>query len=157
MQLKRDTDYAIRILLVMAEQARNKIELPELDVNTICQRTAVPRQIALRLCSLLSARGFVKKGETGGRTSYKPEDDLLEKTVLSIIDAVEGQSNLLAVFDGKAEIYKKYGHALASFNAALSEELSKTTIQTIIDRKLQNHSVSYDVLPEDYEIESIYS
>ena len=66
MQLKRDTDYAIRILLVMAEPALSKKELQGLDLKTICEKTSVSRQIAIRLCGLLSDAGFIKKEETDG-------------------------------------------------------------------------------------------
>lgn len=152
MQLKRDTDYAIRILLVMAETALNRKELQELDLKTICEKTSVPRQIALRLCNLLSDAGFIEKVETDGSTTYIPESDLLEKTVLDIVDAVEGQSNLFAVFDSRAEIYTKYGLALASVNAALSDELNKITIQTILDWEQQKHIPSHNAFLNEYEM-----
>ena len=152
MQLKRDTDYAIRILLVMAEPALSKKELQGLDLKTICEKTSVPRQIAIRLCGLLSDAGFIKKEETDGSTTYIPESDLLEKTVLDIIDAVEGQSNLFAVFDRRAEIYTKYGLALASVNAALSAELNKITLQTILDWEQQKQIPSHNAFLDAYEM-----
>lgn len=151
MQLKRDTDYAIRILLVMAEPALNKKELQRMDLKTICEKTSVPRQIALRLCGLLSDAGFMKE-ETDGSTTYIPGNDLLEKTVLDIIDAVEGQSNLFAVFDRRAEIYTKYGLALASVNAALSDELNKITIRTILDWEQQKRIPSHNAFLDEYEM-----
>ena len=152
MQLKRDTDYAIRILLVMAEPALSKKELQGLDLKTICEKTSVPRQIAIRLCGLLSDAGFIKKEETDGSTTYIPESDLLEKTVLDIIDAVEGQSNLFAVFDRRAEIYTKYGLTLASVNAALSAELNKITLQTILDWEQQKQIPSHNAFLDAYEM-----
>ena len=152
MQLKRDTDYAIRILLVMAEPTLNKKELERLDLKSICEKTSVPRAIALRLCNLLSDAGFLKKEETDGNTIYMSENDLSEKTVLDIIDAVEGQSNLFAVFDRRAEIYTKYGFALASVNAALSDELNKITIQTILDWEQQKHIPSHNAFLDAYEM-----
>ena len=152
MQLKRDTDYAIRILLVMAEPALSKKELQGLDLKTICEKTSVPRQIAIRLCGLLFDAGFIKKEETDGSTTYISESDLLEKTVLDIIDAVEGQSNLFAVFDRRAEIYTKYGFALASVNAALSDELNKISIQTILDWESQKHIPSHNAFLNEYEM-----
>ena len=152
MQLKRDTDYAIRILLVMAEPALSKKELQGLDLKTICEKTSVSRQIAIRLCGLLSDAGFIKKEETDVSTIYIPESDLLEKTVLDIIDAVEGQSNLFAVFDRRAEIYTKYGFALASVNAALSDELNKITIQTILDWEQQKQIPSHTAFLDAYEM-----
>lgn len=155
MQLKRDTDYAIRILLVMAEPALSKKELQGLDLKTICEKTSVPRQIAIRLCGLLSDAGFIKKEETDGSTTYIPESDLLEKTVLDIIDAVEGQSNLFAVFDRRAAIYAKYGIALASVNAALSEELSKITIRTILDWERSKPISSHNEFFDEYERSAI--
>ena len=151
MQLKRDTDYAIRILLVMAEPALNEKELQKLELKTICEKTSVPRQIALRLCNLLSDTGFIKKEETDGGTTYMPENDLFEKTLLDIIHAVEGQSNLFAVFDRRAEVYAKYGLALASVNAALSEELSRITIRTILDWERSKHISSHNEFFDEYE------
>lgn len=152
MQLKRDTDYAIRILLVMAEPTLRKKELEKMDLKTICEKTSVPRPVALRLCNLLSDAGFIKKEESDGNTIFIQENDLLEKTVLDIIDAVEGQSNLFAVFDRRTEIYTKYGLALASVNTALSEELNKITIQTILDWEQQKRIPSHNAFLDEYEM-----
>lgn len=133
MQLKRDTDYAIRILLILAESAQNGKDSQGIELKTICEKTDVPRRIALRLCSLLSNTGFIGKRGSDGDMTYVPERSLLKKNLLEIIDAVEGQSNLFAVFDRRAEIYTRYGYVFEAVNDALANELNKITIQTILN------------------------
>lgn len=131
MQLKRDTDYAIRILLIIAESTLNKNEPKEMDLKAICERADVPGQVALRLCNLLSETSFIKKADED--RGYISERDLSGKTVFDIIEAVEGRCNLLAVFDRRTELYARYGHALEAMNDDLSSELKKMTIRTILD------------------------
>lgn len=152
MQLKKDTDYAIRILLVMAEAVQEKKETQGWKIKAISENAVVPRQIALRLCNLLSDAGFIKKEEADGCTTFIPGSGLLEKTVLDIIDAVEGQSNLFAVFDRRTDIYTKYGLALASVNAALSDELNTITIQVILDWEQEKHITSLNAFLDEYEM-----
>ena len=132
MQLKRDTDYAIRILFVIAESALGKKESQGMELKTICEKAAVPWRIALRLCGALTDAGFIKK-EANKSTAYTSAHNLSEKTLLDIIEAVEGRSNLFAVFDRRTELYARYGHALELMNDVLSSELEKMTIQTILD------------------------
>lgn len=144
MQLKRDTDYAIRILLVMAESAQSKKELQILSLKTICEKISAPGQVTLRLCNLLSDEGYIKKEEIDGNTAmYMPEEKLFDTTLLDIIHTVEGQSDLFAVFDRRAEVYEKYGPALASVNEVVSDELSKITIQSLLNRKQQTYIPSH--------------
>lgn len=156
MQLKRDTDYAIRILLVMAEPVPDK-ELQGLKIKTICEKTDIPRQIALRLCNLLSGLGFIKKEGEGESATYTPESNLPEKTVLDIIKAVEGQSNLFAVFDRRTEMYERYGHLLESVNEILLRELNNVTIQTILGREQSKHNLSHSEFLDESEKRQITS
>ena len=56
------------------------------------------------------------------------------------------------MFDRRAEIYTKYGLALASVNAALSDELNKITIQTILDWEQQKQIPSHNAFLDAYEM-----
>lgn len=154
MQLKRDTDYAFRILLVMAESATDK-EFQGLKAKEICEKTDVPRQIVLRLCNLLSAMGFIKKDEADKSTIYIPESDLPKKTLLDVIQVIEGQTNLFAVFDRRTEIYQRYGFMTESVNNILSNELSKITLQLVLDWEQKKHIFSHRAFLNEYEMKTI--
>lgn len=139
MQLKKDTDYAIRLLLALAEPDHEKQKRQGKKLKVLCERAAVPRPIALRLCSLLADAGFLNKEERSDSIMITQTDDLLSKTVLDVINAVEGQSNLLAVFDRKTELFERYGLVLELLNETLSKAFGQMTIKTILDWERTNY------------------
>ncbi len=94
MQLKRDTDYALRLWLCIFK-SKSEMTLVEL-----CKATAVPKTIALRLCQrLLEANLLSVTGDGDTGSSYFISPSAANMTLFDLIQAVEGSCKLFAVFD----------------------------------------------------------
>lgn len=102
MQLKRDTDYALRLLQCMAKNAQIEggVALFEL-----CRTTGVPKTVAERLCRRLTKAKMITLTDEE-RLCFEICAETQDKTILDVIQAVEGNLNLFAVFDQSTELYK---------------------------------------------------
>lgn len=130
MQLKRDTDYALRILLFIAKQKSQDgagVTIAELSKNT-----AVPTTITSRLCRKLSDAGFLDPVDKC--TKYTIPYSALKKTILDVICAVEGYGNLFAVFDPSTELYAICKDYFGQVNQQLENSLKSITVADLIDK-----------------------
>ncbi len=128
MQLKRDTDYALRLLLCAVKYAdqKNSITLFEL-----CSRTAVPITIASRLCHKLSEAQLISEYIIGGRAHYTVYDDALSKTLFDVIQAVEGNGSLFSVFDRSTEMFSCCRQYFQAAEQCLTDSLKGLTLQDL--------------------------
>ena len=101
MQLKRDTEYALRILMCAAKQTQNGITALE-----ISRHTAVPVSITIRLCKKLAdAKLMQAVSISKNTTGYLLCEEALNQTLYDVISIVEGHSELFAVFDKTTEMF----------------------------------------------------
>lgn len=104
MQLKRDTDYALRIILYIVKQSEP--EKTWLSIYDLSKNTAVPPAIIARLCrSLAEAKILNVIPSTDKTVKFALRRGAMKKTVLDIIRAVEGHNDLFAVFNRSTELY----------------------------------------------------
>ena len=143
MQLKRDTDYALKILLNIAESINASENSEGVSLREISLNTKIPKQIAGRLCERLSEAGFIHEcTEGGGGTgTYAADEVLPDVTLFDVVEAVEGTSEIFAVFDKNSELYRKYGSALDHTEGKIADELKKLSIGTIL-------KIEHDRIPE---------
>ena len=142
MQLKRDTGYALKILIELADVPENRLCERKMTIRDIVLKTGVPRQIAERLCQQLAAVGFIQKElENGNKEVYVPAPGLPDVTLLDVIKAIEGQTDLFAVFDKNGELFEKYRKILTETSDKLSEELKKLSIKRILTWEHQTDTV----------------
>ena len=83
MQITRETDYAIRIVLCLAHQKKR------MDAKTISEKTDVTLRFALKILRKLVASSIVQsyKGTQGG---YELRKNPAEITLKEVIEAIEG-------------------------------------------------------------------
>lgn len=133
MQLKRDTDYALRILLCAAK--RNSENEPGMTLSEFSKNTAVPLTIAARLCRKLTETEFLKTVTGNDRAvRYMIKQSAFEKTVLNVICAVEEQGRLFAVFDRSTELYAICKEYFDEVDRQLSDLLSTMTIGELLQK-----------------------
>lgn len=136
MQLKRDTDYALRLLLCISKQASdngNGITILELS-----KYTSVAPTIAVRICKKLRDAKLIKEGNANGSiTSYILCKGALNKTVFDIIRVVEGNSNLFAVFDRTTELYFSAKDYFDDTELLLTNALKRMTIRDLKEKANQ--------------------
>jgi Rrf2 family protein len=84
MRLSKTSEYAIRVLVYLAQQSK----LP-CSTNTMHQALGIPYKYLGRLMKMLTDAGFLiaTRGKAGG---YRIKGDAAEITLHQIIDAVEG-------------------------------------------------------------------
>ncbi len=133
MQLKRDTDYALRILLCMGEQSLDGdapaagLTLPELSA-----RAGVPKISANRICGYLECKNILSKRRENGELLYFPGEALTRQTLLDVLSATEGGAHLFAVFDRKTELYRTYGAQLEAVQKAIEDVLSGVSLADLL-------------------------
>lgn len=104
MQLKRDTDFALRLLLCAAEQGCK--ETNAIPLQTLSTRAKVPVTIAGRLCTKMADSGLLQYVcKPGGARGYLPAPDLCGKTLYDVICAIEGHDDLFAIFDKSTALF----------------------------------------------------
>lgn len=134
MQLKRDTEYALRIMLCIAEELQNSDRQKGFPSTLVLEKTAVPLVSFYRICRSLEANGLICNGikEDGVKWIY-PGKDFWSQNILSIGEAIEGTMMLFAVFDKNSYFTQAYGEKLKDVQNSLNEVLSKTTISELIN------------------------
>ena len=104
MQLKRDTDYALRLLLSLAKHTHTGEE--GVSVQTLSREAQVPITIANRLCSKMEQAKLLHAVHAPDKTAnYLLGDDTLCKTLYDVVCAVEGLCDLFAVFDRTTDLF----------------------------------------------------
>lgn len=85
MQITRQTEYAIRLILELSKHPENEV----LSSKTLSERQDIPEDFLKKTVQILSLAGLVstQRGTQGGvRLAKKPEDI----TIADIITAIEG-------------------------------------------------------------------
>lgn len=133
MQLKRDTDYALRILLCVAkENAQNRAGM---TANELSKSLSVPPTIIARLCRTLTAAKLLDASypDSGG-IKYDLRRGALQKTVLDVICAVEDHGDLFAVFDRSTELYSICKDYFDEVDQQLADSLKSMTISELLGK-----------------------
>lgn len=137
MQLKRDTDYALRLLLCTARQTRENTSGRSLQ--TLSKETHVPATIATRLCSRMEEADLLRIAYGSGKSKrYLLGEDAMNKTLYDVICAIEGHRDIFAVFDRTTELFSSgkayFQIAEGQFEKAMGvEDLLRGTCMANVD------------------------
>ena len=139
MQLKRETDFAVRILFCL-----NKCRIKSsgsrktlLTLTEIASQTGVPKTVAGRICDYLIQKGIIEsyviseKQEKG----YCPTDEFLDFSLLDVIDAVEGTAQLFSVFDKGSPAYKCCEAQIQGVHKAIEKTLTDLTLRFLFQNE----------------------
>lgn len=132
MKVTQEADYAIRICCVLDETDGM------LDAESIADRVAITKAIALKVLRKLKAKGIVdsQQGAVGGYIlSSNPE----KLTVLKIIEAIEGEVSISKCLsddhpcsrNGTNKTSCKMHIAFSAINQALISRLNSVTVRSI--------------------------
>lgn len=137
MQLKRDTDYAVRILycLNQTEDTAVSTAAKGLSLSEIAMRTGMPKVVAGRVCESLKDKGVVSltSDPEAVEKVYCSSKDLLNYSLLDVIEAVEGNCQLFAVFDKRSIGYKNCEEQLQKVQKRTERVLAKATLSSLFD------------------------
>ena len=139
MKVTQEADYAIRICCVLDETDGM------LDAESIAEKVAITKAIALKVLRKLKACGIVdsQQGAVGG---YMLSCDPESLTVCRIIEAIEGDVSISKCLsndhpcsrNGMNKMSCKMHIAFTAINQALIEKLSSVTVRSITDPEVSS-------------------
>jgi len=133
MQLKRDTEYALRIMTCIAEHLKKDGPQAGVSPHEVITDTGIPVVTFYRICRYLEEQQIIlKRASIDGRKRLYPGKDFWQHSILSIGRAVEGNMELFILFDKSTPFAKTYGEKLQETQADLNQLLSKTTLKDMI-------------------------
>jgi len=137
MQLKRDTDYALRIILCIGESWLDSRADPDgLSLSEISLHTGVPKISVNRICGNLKDRMILSSGRTTEKSvSFYPCPAFFRLSLLDIIEASEDNVNLFALFDRTNRLYSAQTERLQRVQNDIESILSGTTVEDLLGEK----------------------
>ena len=130
MQLKRDTDHALRIVAFVDKACGQTGEKQAILLSEICAKTKVPRTAARRLCrDLVDCRILTQYTEKTGGTLYAPGTACESSTLLDVVRAVEKTDSLFAVFDHTTPLFQSKKNIFAQIDRKVKNALSEVTLR----------------------------
>ena len=133
MQLKRDTEYAMRIMVYIAESLKKNENRTGAPSSDVIANTGIPMITFNRICGRLADNGMIRKdiGDDGEKWLY-PGDRFWEESILSIGEAVEGNMKIFAIFDKNSYLLQSYGKKLLETQSSLDQILSGITLASLV-------------------------
>jgi Rrf2 family protein len=134
MELTRQTEYAIKILLELAGQPSGEV----LPSKIISERQDIPEEFLKKTVQLLSVNGLVvtQRGTQGGVRLAKPADQI---TIADVVAAIEGplaiNPCLLPGYECKNKKTCIVRPVLVRAQNAMLAELGKNTLADLITGK----------------------
>ncbi|HEX3011282.1 MAG TPA: Rrf2 family transcriptional regulator [Syntrophomonadaceae bacterium] len=134
MELTRQTEYAIKILLELAAQPSGEV----LSSKIISERQDIPEEYLKKTVQLLAVNGLVitQRGTQGGVRLAKPADKI---TIADVVTAIEGpfaiNPCLLPGYECKNSQTCVVRPVLIRAQNAMLLELGKNTLADLINKK----------------------
>ena len=134
MRITLESDYALRILTVLAEQD------DVIDANTLAEKTSVTARFTLKILHKLVKHGFVSsfKGAKGGYKLKLPTSQITLKSVIELIDGpiviarcLETSETCSLNQDKTACIYH---HIFNTISLDVAKKLDRITISDVINK-----------------------
>lgn len=144
MQLKRDTDYAIRILYCLRQNGDvgHTGERKGMTLSEIAMQTGTPKLVAGRVCESLKKKGMIAAaGQDRAERSYCSTETQSEYSLLDVIEAVEGTCQLFSVFDKRFAGYKSFENQIRKIQKQTEGVLAGATLGVLFEMQDKNKMI----------------
>ena len=144
MQLKRDTDYAIRILYCLRQNGDvgHTGERKGMTLSEIAMQTGTPKLVAGRVCESLKEKGMIAAaGQDRAERSYCSTETQSEYSLLDVIEAVEGTCQLFTVFDKRLAGYKSFENQIRKIQKQTEGVLAGATLGVLFEMQDKNKMI----------------
>lgn len=132
MQLKRDTEYALRILFTVAGATDPR----GITRTEIRNRSGLPRAGVNRICDRLESAGLITcRREDNGEGVYAAAADLFRKSLLDVICAVEQGVPLFAVFEKGSAFFSQNEGRLTTLQGKVEALLDEEKLGDYFSRE----------------------
>jgi len=136
MQLRRDTEYALRILAIIGEKRTDRTSPGGVTLSEISAQSGVPRVGVDRICGYLESAVFIESGKgENGEVLYFPAAGFSDRSLLDVMQITEHGTQLFAVFDKSSSLFVNAGQALQSVQAGVERTLSTLTLADLMAQK----------------------
>ena len=134
MQLKRDIDYSLRILLYVVKQEEYNKKAIGMTVSELSKNATIPSTIVSRLSRKMNDMKLLKAAKTPeGNMRYTSYGNTAERTLLDVICAIEGHSSLFSVFDKSTAFYSCCKDCFEGIDQQFTDSLNSITIKHLSD------------------------
>lgn len=137
MQLKRDTDFALRIIFCLKQEAEQKraSQRSGLTLSEIASRTEVPKITAGRICDALEEGGLIAVLQTkdNAEKAYVFGDKLWRFSLLEVIEALESTGQLFSVFDQRSLMYQNCKESFSEVQEKVAAILKESSMERLLD------------------------
>ena len=129
MQLKRYTDYALRIMVCLEERLKRDRSLQGVPAPDVIAAAGIPIVSFNRICGLLEEHRLIyRKISRANEVRLYPGENFKKQSLLSVAEAVEGNMDVFAVFDRQSSVVQMYESKLFEVQRKMYRELSGVTI-----------------------------
>lgn len=135
MNLQRNTDYALRIIICILKLCSNKtVYRKGMSMYNICIQTGVQKITASRICELLYQKNLLIPSfpMDGSSSGYLPSDSLENLTLLELINIIEGNSNLFELFNTDNKFMETNKALLSIINGKVKSDLLQVKMKDFI-------------------------
>lgn len=135
MQLKRDTDYALRIMLRMAEHFKETGKQTGILSSYIIAKTGIPVVTFNRIVKRMEEHNLLYKiTGPGGITWLYSRKDFWDQSLLSIVKTIEDGTDIFGVFDRNYYTEEIYGRIIMEVQSVLDQAMSEMTIKVLLGK-----------------------
>ncbi|MHB0939794.1 MAG: RrF2 family transcriptional regulator [Armatimonadota bacterium] len=138
--ITRETDYAIRALLRLAQQGDGQV----VSTTVLAEDMEIPYRFLRRIVLKLGERELVQstRGKQGGLRLARPADDV---TLLDIVDAMDPESITLNICLGEENACPRsercvVHNELAEIQQMLRTRFAEISLATLVERDRQRES-----------------
>lgn len=131
MQIKRDCDYALRLIV---EIGRRGNDGEWLLLSELCKVAEVPRTIGLRLCRKMKEKDLIdilKNPKTDMRC--RKNELTMGASLFDIIGIFEGTGNVFTVFKRDSILYEQCGTLFEKTEGDIAELLKAMTVEKMVN------------------------
>lgn len=136
MQFKRDTDFAVRIMIGLAERLYGSDRREEVSAVEIFTACGIPLVTFRRICEALADNKLIQtRTNEKGEVQILPVGNIRERSLLVIAEAIEGTVDVFSVFEPKSNLMSRYGGCFSVLEDKVKDELGQLTIGVMLESK----------------------
>ena len=132
MNLQRNTDYALRIIICILELCKKKSAYRHgISIYNICIQTGVQKITASRICESLYQKNLLIQSlpRDGSPSGYLPSDSLERLTLLELIYIIEGNTDIFALFNKNNKFLDSNKSLLTVINGKVNSDLLQVNMK----------------------------
>ena len=131
MQLRRETDYALRIMIFFSSLQRTNKE--KVSFGEICRETKVPFLSAKRICQTFERKGWAEFFEEGTNLTVTPISTIEDITLQNILEVFDDEVKPFHIFDKRNKQYRGTSKLLKTIQDNMSASFENITLKMVTE------------------------